>query len=120
MSACPNAGTDCSSPCCGGEPPTVMPDEYAEWYAKTQLPISPTYTPLPDLINQPPHYTAGGIECIDYLAAKLTPEEFRGYLRGNALKYLSRLGRKDEATDDAAKAAWYVDRLERALREAAG
>lgn len=64
-----------------------------------------------------PHYQAGGIECIDYLRAKLTPDEFRGYLLGNALKYLSRLGHKGQAASDARKAwdyvGWLVEELER-------
>lgn len=64
----------------------------------------------PDMINSPPHYTKGGIETIDYIKAKLSPEEYRGYLRGNLLKYASRLGEKD--SDDAGKAAWYAKRLE--------
>ena len=64
----------------------------------------------PDMVNSPPHYTSGGIETIDFIQAKLSPEEYRGYLRGNLLKYASRLGEKD--SDDAGKAAWYAQRLE--------
>lgn len=64
----------------------------------------------PDMVNSPPHYTKGGIETIDYIQAKLSPEEYSGYLRGNLLKYASRLGEKD--SDDAGKAAWYAQRLE--------
>jgi hypothetical protein len=64
----------------------------------------------PDMVNSPPHYTKGGIETIDYIQAKLSPEEYRGYLRGNLLKYASRLGEKD--SDDAGKASWYAQRLE--------
>ena len=63
-----------------------------------------------DMVNSPPHYTKGGIETIDFIKAKLSPEEYRGYLRGNLLKYASRLGDKD--SDDAGKAAWYAQRLE--------
>ena len=62
-----------------------------------------------DMVNSPPHYTKGGIETIDFIQAKLSPEEYRGYLRGNLLKYASRMGAKGE--DDAGKAAWYADRL---------
>ena len=64
----------------------------------------------PDMVNSPPHYTKGGIETIDFIQAKLSPEEYRGYLRGNLLKYASRLGEKD--SDDAGKASWYAQRLE--------
>ena len=63
-----------------------------------------------DMVNSPAHYTKGGIETIDFIQAKLSPEEYRGYLRGNLLKYASRMGAKGE--DDAGKAAWYAKRLE--------
>jgi hypothetical protein len=43
----------------------------------------------PDMIN-PGHYKDGGIETIDYIRAKLSDVEFKGYLKGNAIKYLSR------------------------------
>ena len=60
-----------------------------------------------DMVNSPPHYLTGGIETIDYIKAKLTAEEFKGYLRGNVLKYASR----KKGGDDMGKAAWYADRL---------
>lgn len=68
-------------------------------------------------VNHPDHYTAGGIETIDYLRAKLTAEEYRGFLLGNALKYLSRVGRKGAAVVDLEKARWYVDRAIEQARE---
>lgn len=40
-----------------------------------------------DNINHPSHYTQGGIECIEAIRAALTPEEFRGYCKGNIIKY---------------------------------
>jgi hypothetical protein len=60
-----------------------------------------------DAIN-PDHYKVGGIQTIEYLQAKLTPEEYRGYLRGCAFKYLSRIGHKDEAAQEVSKAIWYL------------
>ena len=60
-----------------------------------------------DPVHHPDHYKAGGIEAIDYIRAKLTPEEFAGYCRGNMLKYLSRAGLKDDATQDMRKALKY-------------
>ncbi len=68
-------------------------------------------TPKPDLVNHPPHYTMGGIETIDFIAAKLTKDEFVGYLKGNVLKYGSRIGKKDAPNVDAGKLAWYAARL---------
>ena len=65
---------------------------------------------MTDLINQPPHYRQGEIECIDAIEAALTPEEFRGYCKGNALKYIWRERHKD-AKESLAKAGWYLARL---------
>ena len=45
---------------------------------------------MTDLVNHPLHYTDGAIECIDAIAAQLTPEEYRGYLKGNIAKYVWR------------------------------
>lgn len=45
---------------------------------------------MSDPINHPEHYTQGEIECIDAIRAALTPEEFRGYCKGNVLKYVWR------------------------------
>ena len=75
--------------------------------------MTPTPTPARssdmDLVNQPPHYRQGEIECIDAIEAALTPEEFRGYCKGNAFKYLWRERHKGE--DSLAKGAWYLARL---------
>lgn len=66
---------------------------------------------MTEQVNHPDHYTAGGIETIDYLRAKLSPEEYRGFLLGNALKYLSRAGKKGDGAVDLQKAAWYLGEL---------
>ena len=65
----------------------------------------------PDMVNHPPHYTDGGIETIDYIKAKLSREEYIGYLRGNILKYTSRLGKKDNITQEVGKIGWYTREL---------
>ena len=69
----------------------------------------------PDPVNHPTHYTHGGIETIDFIQAKLTPEEFRGYLKGNILKYGSRIGHKDNDMQDAGKINWYTNKLRSVL-----
>jgi hypothetical protein len=52
------------------------------------------------------YYDAGGIETIDIIRAKLTPEEFRGYVKGTVLKYLCRAAFKHEDQErDLEKAA---------------
>lgn len=64
----------------------------------------------PDMVNSPPHYTDGGIEAIDYIEAKLGPDGFKAYCVGNALKYISRAGKKGSAKEDLSKAIWYLRR----------
>lgn len=63
-----------------------------------------------DAVNHPSHYTDGGIETIDYLEAKLGPDGFRAFCLGNALKYVSRAGKKGDLKQDLSKAIWYLRR----------
>ena len=72
--------------------------------------VSNTQAPL-DVVNAPSHYTYGGIETIDYMMAKASPEEFRGHLRLTAIKYLSRAGHKDDILQEYKKAAVYLNWL---------
>jgi hypothetical protein len=73
-------------------------------------------TSVADMVNHPPHYKVGGIETIQFIKAKLTKEEYIGYLRGNVLKYASRLGAKNNASEDAGKMAWYAKQLEQSMK----
>lgn len=63
-----------------------------------------------DAVNNPAHYTTGGIECIDAMQAMLSREEFIGYLRGNIFKYQWRYKHKN-GVEDLRKADWYAQRL---------
>jgi hypothetical protein len=65
---------------------------------------------MTDLVNHPPHYTDGAIECIAAIEAQLTPEEYRGYLKGNIAKYVWRERHKG-GTESLMKARFYLDRL---------
>jgi hypothetical protein len=65
---------------------------------------------MTDLVNHPEHYRQGEIECIDAIAAALTPDEFRGYCKGNVLKYVWRERHKG-SLESLKKARWYLDRL---------
>ena len=58
-----------------------------------------------DPVNHPSHYTDGGIETIDFIEAKRLP-----YHLGNAVKYISRAGKKDDEIQDLKKAVWYINR----------
>lgn len=64
----------------------------------------------PDMVNRPPHYTQGEIECIDAMKAQSTAEEFSGFLKLQTVKYLWRYRHKN-GLEDLKKARWYLDRL---------
>lgn len=64
-----------------------------------------------DPVNHPPHYKQGGIECIDAIKASMGDVQFRGYLKGNVLKYLWRFEHKRAPLQDLEKARWYLDKL---------
>lgn len=64
----------------------------------------------PDVVNHPVHYNTGKIEVITIIEDQLTPEEFRGYIKGNILKYITRERHKN-GLEDLKKARWYLDRL---------
>jgi hypothetical protein len=68
-------------------------------------------TTLSDDVNHPDHYMVGGIETIDILKAKMTKEQFLGFLRGNIIKYLTRMENKGDTIKDLKKAQWYLERL---------
>jgi len=63
-----------------------------------------------ETVNHPAHYTQGKIECIEAIKAALTPEEFRGYCKGNAMKYIWRERHKGNS-ESLLKAQWYMDKL---------
>jgi len=69
-----------------------------------------------DMVNSPPHYNDGGIECIDAIEASMSQEAFRGYLKGNMLKYLWRYENKG-GKEDLDKANWYLTKLRRSFLE---
>lgn len=70
------------------------------------------------VVDRPSHYTQGGVECIDAIEAALGATGFIAFLRGQVIKYQWRLGLKDSAAQDAAKAHWYSTRLQTALAAA--
>ena len=64
-----------------------------------------------DMVESPPHYNNGSIECIEAIEAMLSKDEYIGYLRGNALKYMWRFRYKSKPFEDLRKARWYEERL---------
>jgi hypothetical protein len=80
-----------------------------------------------DPVNQPSHYTSGGIETIDFIEAKKL-----NYNLGNVIKYITRAGKKldqykavctnqeskDIKLQDLEKAVWYLQREIQNLKKA--
>ena len=67
-----------------------------------------------DRVNSPKHYADGNIEVIDYIEDKNL-----GFCLGNAIKYISRAGKKQDfegqdrdkkIIEDLSKARWYINR----------
>ena len=58
-----------------------------------------------DTVNHPPHYTAGGIETIDFIEAKQL-----NYHLGQVVKYITRAEHKNNSLEDLQKAQWYLNR----------
>ena len=63
-----------------------------------------------DNVNHPKHYCKGGLECIQVIKAQLTPEQNKGYLYGNVLKYMWRWPEKN-GIEDLRKAKHYLEWL---------
>ena len=85
-------------------------EEYLPYATPTNTP-APAYPHLQSTPINPSHYTQGEVECIDAIKAALTPEEFKGFLRGNIIKYAWRCGLKDSPSQEMKKAEWYLTRL---------
>ena len=66
-----------------------------------------------DRVNHPSHYTRGTQEAIDIIeeAIDAAPSNKLGMLQAQVLKYLLRLWHKDNPSEDARKAQWYLNRL---------
>ena len=68
---------------------------------------------IDDRVNSPSHYTRGTQEAIDIIeeAIEAAPSNKLGMLQAQVLKYLLRLWHKDNPSEDARKAQWYLNRL---------
>lgn len=63
-----------------------------------------------DNVNHPNHYNSYSREVIDTLQGSMTPDEFKGYLKGNIMKYVTRYQFKN-GVEDLKKAEWYLEKL---------
>ena len=60
-----------------------------------------------DNVNHPPHYTQGGIECIDAMEAAYGTEAVINFCKCNVFKYLFRSSEK-QPVQSIEKAEWYL------------
>lgn len=74
---------------------------------------------MSDMINHPPHYTAGRFEVIEVIedAIKRAPDPVLGNCQGQVLRYVLRMWDKDDPETNARKARWYLERLLQHLDE---
>ena len=87
-----------------------------------RLPCSPYGSiqpnpPVADPVNAPPHYNTGNIECIDAIEESMSSVAFKGYLKGNCMKYLWRYDYKGKQVEDLQKAGWYLNKLTEMVTE---
>lgn len=67
-------------------------------------------------INQNEHHLLwGDTQSIELIEDFLTKEEYKGFLKGNILKYQLRLGKKDEVSKELQKIKDYTNELNRIL-----
>ena len=85
----------------------ATPQEWDYASALSKLSIRKT----PDPVERPDHYNNGAIEAIEAIKASMPENEFRGYLKGNALKYLWRYDYKGKPVEDLRKCKCYIERL---------
>lgn len=82
---------------------------------RDEVPETPTKTETEfDNVNHPKHYTDGR----KYEPIEVIEDWKLDFCLGNAVKYISRAGRKDETKtiEDLEKAKWYIDREIRNLK----
>ena len=91
----------------------LIPNDAKHEDAEQDNPAEPQHhiPEVRNMVEHPPHYTAGGIECIDAIEAAVEGLPGRhAYLVGNIIKYVWRYMRKN-GVEDLLKAKWYLERL---------
>jgi hypothetical protein len=85
----PAAVTSVHHPLCDRKRPSLCDACIAESKTKAE----------PDSVRAPTNRAAGGMEVIDILRSKLSPEEFHGFLKGSAIQHLLGAEHKGGAQD---------------------
>lgn len=62
------------------------------------------------------HHYDGAVQPIELMQAQMTFEEFIGFLKGNIIKYVSRLGKKDAPEQEVMKIVRYTHWLLKAVQ----
>ena len=57
------------------------------------------------------YYDQGGLETLDIIKAKLTEEQYKGFLLGNCIKYSCRANWKEDFKRDVEKFTFYATEL---------
>lgn len=73
--------------------------------------------PAADAVNHPSHYKIGGVECIQAIKASMTEEAYKGFLKGNIIKYIWRYEIKGKPIEDLKKARVYLNWLIKEIEE---
>ena len=63
-----------------------------------------------EMVNHPSHYCQGDMECIEGLIGAFGKKEVATFCKINAMKYIWRLGHKDEEAQEIGKIKWYLDK----------
>lgn len=63
-----------------------------------------------EMVNHPRHYCQGSMECIDGLIGAFGRKEVATFCKINAMKYIWRLGHKDDEAQEIGKIKWYLDK----------
>jgi len=82
--------------------PVLSFEEFSEQYLDG--------TATQDIVNHPNHYNSYSREVIDTMQGSMTPDEFKGYLKGNIMKCVTRYQFKN-GVEDLKKAKWYIEKL---------
>lgn len=64
-----------------------------------------------DMVNHPPHYKQGEIECKDSIKSMLGNEGYLNYCRGQVQKYNWRAPHKGKPIEDYKKAQFYLQEI---------
>lgn len=92
----------------------ITPIEAEEYFARISSPNWRETTTANARQVGGSHYKDMKLQPWQVMEAVLTPEEFRGFLKGNIIKYAMRQGKKD--SDDAGKADHYIAKLKEMQR----